>query len=229
VDSVDRGSVGGAAPAVRQCDDVLAAVAGMGASGRLREALANLPGPAQPTRADSLGAMRGRCDVCLGKKGGPDVGKTKRGKGSKLMLVTDGRGTPLADLLSSASPAEITLLERTLAKVPVLRARRPGQARGRVGRVLADAAYDSDPHRARLKRRAITLIAPHRSNRVRPATADGRSLRRLKRRWVVERTFAWLQTFRRLQTRFDHSAVSYAGFVHLACAMLTLRRVLGGF
>lgn len=145
------------------------------------------------------------------------------------MLVTDARGTPLAKLLSSASPAEITLLEDTLANVPVLSDGRRGRPQRQLIRVVADAAYDSDPHRTRLKRRGIELIAPHRSNRVRPPTLDGRTRRRLKRRWVIERTFAWLQHFRRLLTRFDHSATSYAGFVHLACALLTLRRVLEGF
>ena len=144
------------------------------------------------------------------------------------MLVTDGKGTPLAEHIDSASPAEITLLERTLAKVAVSCAGRPGRPRCRMPRVLADAAYDSDPHRRRLRAHGTELIAPHRSNRVRPATLDGRTARRLKRRWPIERTNAWLQTFRRVQTRFDHSLVSYAGFVHLACAMITLNRLLKG-
>lgn len=145
------------------------------------------------------------------------------------MLVTDGKGTPLAEHIESASPAEVTLLERTLAKVSVRRAGQPGHPRCRMPRVLADAGYDSDPLRASLARVGTELIAPHRTNRVRPATLDGRTRRRLKRRWAIERTFAWLQTFRRVLTRFDHSDVSYAGFVHLACALLTLNRLLKGF
>ena len=42
------------------------------------------------------------------------------------------------------------------------------------------------------------LIAPHRVNRARPKTQDGRALRRYKRRWKVERLWAWLQSFRRI-------------------------------
>lgn len=144
------------------------------------------------------------------------------------MLVTDGKGTPLAELIESASPAEVTLLERTLAKVAVPRAGRRGRPRRRMPRLLADAGYDSDPLRRRLRRRGTELIAPHRRNRVRPATLDGRTARRLKRRWPVERTNAWLQTFRRVLTRFDHTVLSYEAFVHLACAMITLNRLLKG-
>jgi transposase len=144
------------------------------------------------------------------------------------MLVTDGKGTPLAEHIESASPAEVTLLERTLSKVAVSCAGRPGRPRCRMPRLLADAGYDSDPLRERLRRLGIELIAPHRSNRVKPPTLDGRTRRRLKRRWVIERTNAWLQTFRRILTRFDHTDVSYAAFVHLGCALLTLNRLLKG-
>jgi len=42
--------------------------------------------------------------------------------------------------------------------------------------VIADKAYDSDALRERLARRGIELIAPHRSNRKKPATQDGRAL-----------------------------------------------------
>ena len=144
------------------------------------------------------------------------------------MLVVEGKGTPLAEHIDSASPAEVTLLVRTLAKVSVPCAGRPGRPRCRMPRVLADAGYDSDPLRAQVWQHGTELIAPHRSNRVRPATLDGRTARRLKRRWAIERTNAWLQTFRRVATRFDHSLLSYTGFVHLACAMITLNRLLKG-
>jgi integrase len=49
-------------------------------------------------------------------------------------------------------------------------------------RVIADKAYDSDPLRKRLRQRGIELICPHKKNRVRPATQDGRALRRYRRR-----------------------------------------------
>ncbi len=91
--------------------------------------------------------------------------------------------------LDSASPAEVTLLEPTLATIAVPRSGR-GRPRQKPERVIADKAYDSDPLRSRLKRRGIELIVPHRENRKRPATQDGRKLRRYRKRWKVERTFS---------------------------------------
>jgi IS4 transposase len=67
------------------------------------------------------------------------------------------------------------------------------------------------------------LIAPHRSNRSKPATQDGRALRRYRRRWKVERLNAWLQNFRRIATRFEYHAENYLGFVHLGCIKILLR------
>jgi len=92
--------------------------------------------------------------------------------------------------------------------------------------VIADKAYDSDPLRARLARRHIELIVPHRRGRRKPPTQDGRSLRRYRRRWIIERTFAWLGNYRRLTVRWDRSLTIYNAFFHIACFMIVLRRVL---
>ncbi len=72
----------------------------------------------------------------------------------------------------------------------------------------------------------MALIAPHHKNRTRPPTQDGRSLRRYKRRWIVERTIGWLGNFRRLVVRYDRSLTIYQAFFHVACFMIVLRRVL---
>jgi len=61
-----------------------------------------------------------------------------------------------------------------------------------------DRAYDSDPLDQKLAEQGIEMIASHKRNRVRPSTQDGRKLRCYSRRWKVERTFAWLNKFRRL-------------------------------
>ncbi len=92
--------------------------------------------------------------------------------------------------------------------------------------MIADRGYDSDPLRERLARRGIELIAPHRLNRSKPPTQDGRALRRYRRRWIVERTIAWLGNYRRLTTRWDRSLTIYQAFFHIACFMIVLRRVL---
>lgn len=93
-------------------------------------------------------------------------------------------------------------------------------------RLIADRGYDSDPLRKELARSGIELIAPHRKNRRKPPTQDGRALRRYKRRWTIERTFAWLGNFRRLVVRYDRSLRIYQAFFHIACFMIVLRRVL---
>jgi transposase len=92
--------------------------------------------------------------------------------------------------------------------------------------VIADRGYDSDPLREQLARRGIELIAPHRINRSKPPTQDGRALRRYRRRWIIERTFAWLGNYRRLAMRWDRSLTIYQAFFHIACFMIVLRRVL---
>ena len=89
-------------------------------------------------------------------------------------------------------------------------------------RLIGDKAYDSDPLDAELAERGIELIAPHRTNRKKAPTQDGRPLRRYRRRWKVERLWAWLQNFRRVATRFDHHVENFLGFVHLGCIKILL-------
>jgi transposase len=143
------------------------------------------------------------------KKGATKSGKTKRGKGTKWMVVVDGEGVPLGKQLYSASPNEVRLAEETLTSVQVTRRHIPGRPRQKPQRVIADRAYDSDPLRQRLAARGIELVAPHRGNRSKPRTQDGRALRRYRRRWKVERTFAWLGNFPRLVVRYDRSITIY--------------------
>jgi transposase len=69
--------------------------------------------------------------------------------------------------------------------------------------VLADRAYDSDPLRERLAAAGYQLFAHHRASSTKPPANDGRRLRRLKRWWVVERSIAWLKSFRRVHTRYE--------------------------
>ena len=140
------------------------------------------------------------------------------------MVVVDGQGVPLGVHLDAASPAEVNLLEPTLATIAVPRAG-PGRPRQKPTRLIADKAYDSDPLRARLKRRGIELIVPHRRNRKKPKTQDGRKLRRYRRRWKVERTFAWFGNYRRLVVRWERHLKMYLAFFHLACLLITLNRL----
>lgn len=130
----------------------------------------------------------------------------------------------MGNLLDSASPAEVTLLEPTLETIAVPRLG-PGRPRKNPKRVIYDKACDADPLRKRLARRGIDLICPHRRNRVKPPLQDGRKLRRYKRRWKVERTFAWLGNYRRLVVRWEYNMTVYRAFFHVACLLIALRQL----
>ncbi len=65
------------------------------------------------------------------------------------MVLADGEGVPLRVRLESASPAEVTLAEATLAEIRVPRPK--GRPRQKPERVIADRGFDSDPLRQRLK------------------------------------------------------------------------------
>ncbi len=90
-------------------------------------------------------------------------------------------------------------------------------------RMIGDRAFDSDPLDRRLEVRDIEMIAPHRKGRKKRATQDGRKLRRYKRRWKIERVFAWLQNFRRVVVRYERYLDNYLGFVLLGCIVILLR------
>ena len=142
------------------------------------------------------------------------MGKTKRGKGTKLMALADRSGLPLAVHAASASPHEVTLVEATLEASFL------GEE---PERLIGDRAYDSDPLDAALRERGVEMIAPHHRNRKKPETQDRRKLRRYKRRWKIERLFAWLGNFRRLVVHYERRAENYLGFVQLGCIVILLR------
>jgi len=135
------------------------------------------------------------------------------------MGLTDARGIPIAVDATSASPHEITLVDDTLdgcflEELPE--------------RLIGDKAYDSDQLDAHLaEERGIEMIAPHRNNRLKPPTQDGRKLRRYRKRWKVERLFAWLQNFRRLVVRYEYHLENFIAMIQLGCIIILLRRVLG--
>lgn len=90
-------------------------------------------------------------------------------------------------------------------------------------RLIADKAYDSDPLRESLLEKDILLIAPHRQGRTKPAFNDGRWLSRYRKRWKIERLFAWLHNFRRLVVRYEYHSENYLALLQLACSIILLR------
>jgi transposase len=133
------------------------------------------------------------------------------------MAISDGHGLPLAVLVASASPHETKLVEATLeerffADLPE--------------RLIGDRAYDSDRLDERLmKHYGIEMIAPHTSTRTRTLTQDGRTLRRYRRRWKVERLFAWLHNYRRIVVRWERYPDNFLAMLHLASAIILLRHL----
>ena len=65
------------------------------------------------------------------------------------------------------------------------------------------------------------------NRRNRSKSQDARKLRRYRKRWKVERLFAWMHNFRRLVTRWEYHIENFLGFVHLACLYLLLRAFAG--
>jgi transposase len=131
------------------------------------------------------------------------------------MAITDGNGLPIAVCTTSASPHEVTLVEVTLEELIV---------EENPERLIGDKAYDSDGLDETLDTDwGIEMISPNRKNR-KVKTQDGRALRRYKRRWKVERLFAWLHNFRRLVNRWERRAANFLAFVQLGCIIILLRQ-----
>jgi transposase len=130
------------------------------------------------------------------------------------MAISDRHGLPIAIHVASASPHETRLVDATLAarflrELPT--------------RLIGDIAYDSDGLDQYLASTyAIELIAPPNPWR-RHSTQDGRPLRRMRRRWKIERLFAWYHNFRRVVTRWERYPDNFLGMIHLASAIILLR------
>lgn len=129
------------------------------------------------------------------------------------MAIADRRGLPTAVHIESATPHEVTLVHATLAQRFV----KPFPVR-----LIGDNAYESDRLDADLASRGVELIAPHRRTRT-SRTQDGRPLRRYRRRWKIERLFAWFQNFRRFVVRYERYAENFLAMLHLACCLILLR------
>ncbi len=150
---------------------------------------------------------------------------TKRGKGTKYVVVVDGQGISLGSHTDSASPAEITLLEKVMADIRVPK-KGSGRPRTRPTRVIGDKAYDSDPHRKHLRKRGVNLLSPHRKNHRNVNRQDDRLWDRYRRRYVVERTFARLRNVRRLVVRYENHINIFIAFLELGIAILVLKKCL---
>ena len=134
----------------------------------------------------------------------------------------DRHGVPLALHVTGAQVHDSRAALPTLKRLRVGRKRRPqGMA--------ADKGYDSRPLRRWLRQRGIRASIPerqysHRRKRGRPPRQDPNLD---GYRWVVERTFAWLNNcFHRLRVRYERLLSTYYAFCVLGCIMICLAALL---
>ena len=161
---------------------------------------------------------------------GEGLGRSRGGLTSKVHLAVDGRGRPLAVLVTPGqagdNPALVALLERI--RVP---RRGPGRPRTRPEHLIADKAYSARETRAWLRRRGITHTIPERGDqtqhRARRGSRGGRpptfDAQRYRQRNLVERCFNRLKQYRALATRYDKRAELYRGLVVLASILIWLK------
>ena len=131
----------------------------------------------------------------------------------------DGRGTPLAIVITGANRHDVTQVEAVLDGVM---GNRPEPTAEEPQHLCADKAFDSQHARAVMKDRGYT---PHVRSRGQERQEKASIPGYRARRWVVEACHSWLNRFRKILVRFEKTDRSYLGLVHLACAIITWRKV----
>jgi transposase len=134
----------------------------------------------------------------------------------KIGMAVERGGIPVGVPTDSADVGETDVGRRVLDRLP------PEVDVPADVPVVADRGFDSDAPRDDLAAAGFRLLAPHRRGRKRPSRNDGRRMRRYRRRYVIERTFGWLHSDRRLLVRHEFYAHLFDGFVHLACALIAV-------
>ncbi|WP_156441158.1 IS5 family transposase [Burkholderia sp. ABCPW 14] len=150
-----------------------------------------------------------------GKKTGPNP-TDRRKLGSKHHIIVDAQGIPLAVILTGANRHDITQLDALVEAIPRIRGKR-GRPLHKPRIVQGDRGYSSEPHRQRLRERGITPVL------AKIGSPHGSGLG--KTRWPVERSIAWLHSFRRLKIRYERYAHVHEAFMSLACALICWTRL----
>ncbi|MFF8618301.1 IS5 family transposase [Streptomyces sp. NPDC015350] len=158
------------------------------------------------------------------------LGRSRGGLTTKVHLAVDGRGLPLAVIVTPGNTNDSTVFNTVLEAVRVPRVH-AGRPRRRPETVIADKAYSSRAIRSGLRRRGIRAVIPERADQIagrqRRGSAGGRppafDFEQYKARNVVERCFGRLKQFRAVATRFDKLAARYLAGLRLASLILWLR------
>nr|WP_241749637.1 IS5 family transposase [Rufibacter sediminis] len=146
----------------------------------------------------AAGQKKGTRKECLGMSAG--------GWSTKIHAAVDALGNPLRIMLTVGQRGDAT---QALGLVEGYRA----------GAVLADRGYDSDAFLGYVRDSGAEAVIPSKKNRLQQRQID-KNLYRDRNK--VERFFSKLKAFRRVATRYEKTAGSFAGFVFLAAAMILL-------
>jgi putative transposase len=132
--------------------------------------------------------------------------------------LTEADGGPLAVVVAPANRTDAQLLRQTLEAIVV---ERPVPTPAAPQNLCLDKAYDGAPSDA-LVAEFDYVAHTRRKGEVPPSK---RKRKYPARRWVVERTLAWLSKCRALLVRYDKKSENYLGLLQLACALLWYRRL----
>jgi putative transposase len=148
------------------------------------------------------------------------VGKnpTDRGTlGTTRSLLTDGHGLPLGIAVDGAHRHDMKLVDATLEAIMI---KRPEPTATQPQHLCLDKGYDYDAVRETLEAWSYTAHIRRRGEEVQAKRAiPGYQARR----WVVERTHAWMNRCRRWLIRWEKKAENYLALLHFACAWMTFR------
>ena len=144
------------------------------------------------------------------------LGRSRGGFSTKLHLVSDGNGVPLAAYLTPGQRHESIVFEAVMDEVSIKQSR--GRPITRPRKLAGDKAYSQKRIRQWLAGKGIEAVIPQRSDQIRQHTAKPLKFDRkaYRQRNVVERCIGWLKECRRLSTRYEKLAENFLAMVTLA-------------
>jgi len=148
-----------------------------------------------------------------GKKTGPSP-VDRRKLGSKISVMCDGEGVPLALAVHPSNQHDSTTIDDILDNMCIDEI--PNKSK-----IYFDKGYDSEHIREGFYLLGIQAIIPRRFKR------RGRPNNIGKNRWQVERSFSWLKRFEKLRTRREKKGKNYLSILIICSAWVTLKKVLG--
>nr|EMP11107.2 transposase [Gordonia sp. NB41Y] len=167
-----------------------------------------------------------------GEPAGHGIGRSRGGLTTTIHRAVDGKGRPLANIVSGGQRNDGVMLAEVLADIDVPRVG-AGRPRTRPDAVLADKAYATGVNREMLRERSIRAVIPEKSSQINARKKRGSNGGRppafdaelYKDRNVVERSFSWSKQWRGLATRYDKLAITYRAGVTLNAILNWLQRL----